>query len=286
MPSNAFAISLVVVVLTAASAQAQPRTVEVTGGAMRVWTSGLEQRQPGQPVLILEAGAGSGLESWKPVFADFTALAPVVAYDRRGIGSSKPDANKLTIRGINESLRALLKSIGAEPPYILVGHSWGGALMRGFGELYPTEIAGYVYIEVPDIDATPEKQNAALSADQRSTLSAPTMPPIPADTPPGLRAEMELVGNDYVNYWSQVRNFRQVPGVPVAVIIAAPTGRLKGLGHPMMQLQIKHQSEWALTSSSGLVLVSGRVGHNVMRDDPSLVLQALNHTLKSAGVQK
>lgn len=60
------------------------RIVNVAGGDMRVWTEGLEQRQPGKPVVILEAGAGNGLEAWRPVFADigvlFTSVAVTIRY--------------------------------------------------------------------------------------------------------------------------------------------------------------------------------------------------------------
>ncbi len=265
------------------AAHAQTRMVIVEGRAMQAWTSGIDQRKAGQPVLILEAGGGTGLDEWKPVFADLATLAPMIAYDRRGIGQSEPDTVKPTVKRVNQSLHALLQAMRVAPPYVVVGHSWGGAVMRGFAEMYPTEIAGYVYVEVPDIEATPEEQAAALpEADRASAFATPTLPPIPADTPQGLRAEYEVLGENIVSHWAEVRNFRQVPGVPVAVVIAAPPARLKAPGDAMMRLQIKHQSEWALASSNGLLLVSGRVGHDVMKDDPALLLQAVKHVLQAA----
>ena len=47
----------------------------------------------------------------------------------------------------------------------------------------------------------------------------------------------------------------------------------------MMRLQIKHQANWVLDSSNGLLIVSGAVGHNVAKADPSLVVQAVRHVL-------
>ena len=76
---------------------------------MRVRTSGLEGRQTGRPVLILEAGAGEGLENWRPVFDDLAHLAPVVAYDRRGIGESADDSERPSLRRVAQSLHALLR---------------------------------------------------------------------------------------------------------------------------------------------------------------------------------
>ena len=76
------------------------RIISVAGGDIRVWTEGLDQRQPGTPVVVLEAGAGNGLEAWRPVFADIARLAPVVAYDRRGIGQSQQDSERPTLRRV------------------------------------------------------------------------------------------------------------------------------------------------------------------------------------------
>ena len=59
--------------------------VSVDGREMRVAVSRLEERTPGQPVVVLEAGAGeTGIETWTPVFDALARVAPVLAYDRRG----------------------------------------------------------------------------------------------------------------------------------------------------------------------------------------------------------
>ena len=49
-----------------------------------------------------------------------------------------------------------------------------------------------------------------------------------------------------------------------------------------MRLQIKHQANWALDSSNGLLIVSGAVKHDVAEDDPALVAQAVRHVLDHA----
>lgn len=46
-----------------------------------------------------------------------------------------------------------------------------------------------------------------------------------------------------------------------------------------MRLQIMHQADWALDSLNGLLIVTGAVGHNVAKDDPSLVARAVRHVL-------
>ena len=167
--------------------QVQTRIVNIDGGDMRVLTHGLEQRQPGKPVVVLEAGAGSGLEAWRPVFADITKRTPVVAYDRRGIGQSQPDTQRPTLRRVAASLHALLQRIGAGPPYVLVGHSWGGVFIRAFADALSTEVAGMVFIDASDIETSRvEKATVVPEAERAKTLAPPATGGAP--TPSGPKA--------------------------------------------------------------------------------------------------
>jgi pimeloyl-ACP methyl ester carboxylesterase len=86
---------------------------------MRFASAGLKDRKPGQPVLVLEAGAGAGLDTWQPVFAQLAALSPVIAYDRRGIGKSAPDPERPTVRRVSQSTR----SSSSSPPLHLTSSS-------------------------------------------------------------------------------------------------------------------------------------------------------------------
>jgi hypothetical protein len=100
-----------------------------------------------------------------------------------------------------------------------------------------------------------------LPASMRAeALADPVLPPIPPNTPPGLRAEIDVLAEAMTNDYADARRMAQIPGVPVAVVIAAPPGRLKSPGDVLLRLQLRHQAEWALRSANGLILVSGRVG--------------------------
>jgi pimeloyl-ACP methyl ester carboxylesterase len=271
------------------SAEAQPtatpatRMVNVNGRSMRVWAIGIDQRVRSQPVLILEAGAGAGLDEWAPAVPDLAKLAPLLAYDRHGIGGSEPDSERRTIRRVAAALHELLQAMRIAPPYVLVGHSWGGVLIRSFSELYGPEVAGLAYIEPMDVETTRQELAAVLPEPERkSAFDPPDVPTIPPDTPPGLRAEYENIQENMRTDFAEARGLRPAGGVPVAVVIAAPPGRLKHPGNLQMQLQITHQADWILDSSNGLLIVSGSVGHNVAKDDPSLVVQAVRHVLNNA----
>ena len=252
---------------TPAQTATSSRTVNVEGRAMRVWTSGLEGRQAGRPVLILEAGAGEGLENWRPVFDDLARLAPAVAYDRRGIGESVVDSERPSLRRVAQSLHALLRQMGVAPPYVLVGHSWGGLFVRAFADQYRGEVAGLVLLEVTDFESTADEKAAAVStADREKVLAPPAMPPIPPDTPQGLRAEYEVVASEMTRDYPEARSLNSWPAVPTAVVVATPPNRMRNLGGVMTRLQIRHQNEWALASPKGMFVTAGHVGHMVHRE--------------------
>jgi pimeloyl-ACP methyl ester carboxylesterase len=166
------------------------------------------------------------------------------------------------------------------PPYVLVGHSWGGLFVRAFAEQYPGEIAGMVFLDVTDFETTSEEKAAAVpNSEREQVLRPPTIPPIPPDTPAGLRAEFEVVAAEMTDDYPEARSLRQTATVPIAVVVATPPGRLRGLGGAMVRLQIQHQAEWALTSPRGVFVTASHVGHMVHRDDPALVVQLIEHVL-------
>jgi pimeloyl-ACP methyl ester carboxylesterase len=247
---------------------------------MRVAVSGLQQRKPGQPVIILETGAGeTGIEPWTPVFAKLARVAPVLAYDRRGVGQSQADTAKTTLRRSAQSLHALLEKLSIAPPYILVGASWGGLVTRAFFDQYAQEVAGFVFLDAVNPGRTREDRARGLSADeQKKALAPPDLPPIPPETPPGLRAEYELVLSEMGNDFPEARTLRLPTGVPVVVVRASPPGHSLSA----IELDPNELAGVALRSPKGLFLAAGHVGHHVHRDDPDLVVQLVEHVLKFA----
>jgi pimeloyl-ACP methyl ester carboxylesterase len=87
----------------------------------------------GRPSVVLEAGyTASGIDTYGPVILPALARsARVCTYDRAGDGLS--DARPGWVRPLSgavqaRELHALLAVIHAKPPYVLVGHSYGGMI--------------------------------------------------------------------------------------------------------------------------------------------------------------
>ncbi len=111
----------------------------------------------GSPTVVLEAGLADSLDSWRRVQPEIARFARVCSYDRAGYGYSDPGPMPRTSDRIASELHTGLRSAGEKPPYLLVGHSFGGFNIRVFNGTYPDEVAGLVLV-----DATQEDQYRLL----------------------------------------------------------------------------------------------------------------------------
>ncbi|WP_243864766.1 alpha/beta fold hydrolase [Paenibacillus castaneae] len=101
----------------------------------------------GSPTIILESGMGGCSLDWSLVIPSLSEDATVIAYDRAGFGWSTQGMERPTCGDYVDNLRKLLSTIGAAPPYVLVGHSYGGMIMRLFASRYPGEVSGLVLVD-------------------------------------------------------------------------------------------------------------------------------------------
>jgi pimeloyl-ACP methyl ester carboxylesterase len=269
---------------TSSAQESAPKTLDVSvnGRLMHVWTGELESRKPGQPVVILEAGGQGTVDAWRAILPAIGRLAPVIAYDRSGLGKSEFDGERPTVAHVADNLHALLAAARIPPPYMLVGHSWGGVFVRGFAAQYANEVAGLVFLDVTDYERTCDELKTVLPAPNCS----PTLPPLPDSTPPGVRAHVEQVARYSATDFAEIRALRLDSNLPIAVLVGGkppgplpPNALIKNV-NILRLIQIRHQADWALSSRAGLLLVSSQVGHDVVQDDPALVLQAVTHVLK------
>jgi pimeloyl-ACP methyl ester carboxylesterase len=105
------------------------------------------ERGTGEPVVLFESGIGATHLNWRYIqeaIADFTST---VSYDRGGIGWSTACRSPRTPSNIAPEFREALRRAGIEPPYILVGHSFGGLVMRRFALLYPDDVAAVILVD-------------------------------------------------------------------------------------------------------------------------------------------
>lgn len=112
------------------------------GHRLHLWCTGA-----GAPTVILEAGLGAYAVNWGLVQPSVARKTRVCSYDRAGYAWSDKGPEP---RGLGTSvaeLHQLLQRADVKPPYILVGQSWGGRIVRVFAHAYPNEVVGMVLID-------------------------------------------------------------------------------------------------------------------------------------------
>lgn len=101
----------------------------------------------GNPVVVIETGLGDFAFDWALVQERLEHTNRVCTYDRAGYASSDTGPMPRTFAQLNLELHELLQRTGEKPPYVLVGHSFGGAVVRNYAARYPDEVAGMVLAE-------------------------------------------------------------------------------------------------------------------------------------------
>lgn len=129
--------------------------IDLGGRALRIVRAG--PVNSAQPVVLLEHGAFGCAADWA-VVQEKLALRGLrsLAYDRAGLGHSDPGPTPRDGRAIVADLRALLQQLGEAGPYVLVGHSMGGLMVRLFALTHPGQTTGVVLVDAvtPDIMKT------------------------------------------------------------------------------------------------------------------------------------
>ncbi|WP_430010641.1 alpha/beta hydrolase [Metasolibacillus fluoroglycofenilyticus] len=97
--------------------------------------------------VILDAGLSCCSLDWHYIQPQLSDFAKVLSFDRAGYGWSSTVNTPYTSEDVVADLIHILKELQLKPPYILVGHSFGGLNMRLFASKYPEQVAALILID-------------------------------------------------------------------------------------------------------------------------------------------
>jgi pimeloyl-ACP methyl ester carboxylesterase len=99
--------------------------------------------------VVVVSGLGATSTMWSQVLPGFQAVSRTCVYDRPGLGRSPARVGPQRIDAGTHAreLRALLRAVGEPGPYLLVGHSYGGLVVRAFARAYPATVAAVLLVE-------------------------------------------------------------------------------------------------------------------------------------------
>ena len=232
----------------------------------------------GSPTVILEAGLEGDVVTWKEVHPEMAKFTRVCRYDRAGLAHSdygpKPRDAELTA----QDLHTLLGKANIAPPYIMVGHSFGGLLIRRFAFNFPDEVTGMIFVDSLQEDWWDEAL-ALLPADP-ATDSA-RLASFRLYLRDGWRdPSSNFEAMDIPAVVEQVRETDGFGDIPITVLTAGKftvlnPGLPPDLETALANLFTEEQSRLAKLSTKGIQIIIPDTGHNMPRENPQAVVDAI-----------
>ncbi len=164
----------------------------------------------GTTTVVFESGHRDNMAAWNNIHHEVAKFAKVIRYDREGYGLSEPNTQPLSLKQIATRLHELLQKTNSHPPYILVGHSLGGTLIRAFAFLYPDETSGLVMIDplseyILDTMRTEQLRGIAAYDSIMKNAGATDL------------AEWEIMKHEFVDGFPEINSFGALPDVPMVL---------------------------------------------------------------------
>lgn len=228
----------------------------------------------GSPTVVLEAGFLGDTGNWRDVQPQLGRTTRTCAYDRAGLG------NSVALPGVHDAgdeindLQRLLDAARIAPPYVLVGHSYGGLLVRLFAKAHPDETAGVVLV-----DAVGRNQMRRELARWPKSL----VPAARREAARPVQDGVDLAAGDALG--GRVRTLGETP---LAVITAGRHAEVASLPPRLARaldgLWGTMQDELAMLSSDRVHVVALRSDHFVQRLDgqPGVVIRAVRAAVRAA----
>lgn len=211
----------------------------------------------GKPTVIMDAGYGDFSKAWDSLIGDISKLSNVLIYDRAGLGKSETSSNPRTSREMVKELKELLIEAKIKPPYILVGHSFGGVNMRMFATEYQNEVCGLVLV-----DSTPE--------DYREKF----LPTMSQDFQEAYNKQFVYEGNydEFMESLKQLKETRLKLNIPLIVLSA---GKKAHYSKESQELWNEMQREILEISSDAELVIVENSAHYIQNDEPEVVVNAI-----------
>lgn len=275
-------------------------TVDIGDGSLDADVEG-----DGPLTVVFENGMATPLEEWDAVVRPIASRARVLRYDHR----YSPPRGALAARSVSDVLRdleRLLAVLALEPPYVFVGHSWGGVIARLFAHQHPSDVVGLVFVDATHeaIDArtlaiVPAMLSLTLVAARakfvRRALVRQLCPP---NASAAYRARIEGRLNDPVRWPIGLRTARaESAAIPEALerlrrdcpeLPPVPTHVLTAGGVKSKSAQCAHEG-WRATvarAASARYTNVATSSHNMPIECPDLVVDAIVSVLGIANQER
>lgn len=257
---------------------------EVEGHRMHLHCTG-----QGAPTVVLDSGLGGTSLDWSRVQPWLSDSNRVCSYDRPGYGWSRATPGTRSSAVIARELHKLLQRADEAPPYVLVGHSFGGWNMQLFEHQYPEDVAGLVLVDASQARQIERYEQAGTAVAPRGRFMVFSPATIPPALPAGIRPVVEhltyrAVTNRTVHTELaafrdsalQVQQTSLPPELPLVVVSRGrPIRSANASAVASEELWRDMQQEFVESHPGAVHLVAQHSGHHVHLEQPGVVAGAI-----------
>jgi len=266
--------------------------------------------------VVIEAGSGNDVTLWQGILGRVSRFTHVCAYDRAGLGWSDPVSGPRSFDDRARDLHSLLERADIAGPYILVGHSYGGYVVRRFAAAYPQSVSGIILIDSPDevwsfaaeglLDAQTigaQEWRRGLAVQFGLLRLATRLFPDRFDPLQGVPDEAR--GEQMALYFRSSRHFAIADEMAAYKAVPPEERRLYGFGRlgdtplvivsrgrndPVTGDQVypewdEAQKRLASLSTNSAHIVAARSGHMIQFADPGVIVSAIQRILENRGLE-
>jgi pimeloyl-ACP methyl ester carboxylesterase len=220
----------------------------------------------GTTVLLLAGFEGDG-NGWGKVEPALAQRSRVCAYDRFGTGTSDAPKKTQSFGTQADDLHAALTTLGESGPYVVVGHSFGGAEAVEFSSRFSDEVAGLVLI-----DASP-------------TTWRDTVCEVPAYAPLCTQLSDPSNNKEHLDAdaaFAKVSQIESLGSLPMSVITGdqrETTGLPADDAARLNKAWNEGQQAWAGLSTAAKIVTLDKTSHNIQLDRPADVIREISGLL-------
>jgi pimeloyl-ACP methyl ester carboxylesterase len=236
-----------------------------------------EKKGNGSPTIVMVSGYGGPLTSFDSVFNKLSKLTTVVRYSRAGLGKSSYENVDKDFDSMVSELESLIENLSIDEEIVLIGHSYGGLIIRSYAKRHPEKVCGLLFDDSTFEDyfnrlTAIEKDAEKIEMKEHEDLNSHK----PMDDEFRSLWKVWHLPNNWANW------FDPMPQVPTVVLTSMKITK-SGLraNDKLMEARYSAHSTWTMNKPFCMQIGLANAGHFIHKDNPKVFVESVNMLLSA-----